>query len=177
MHIADHVTLPGHSQPSQPHIAELNTLRNRLSKSESDLEESRLQTTSLLTLLTDYETTLSHTLSKLRPYAQTHTTALNAQKAHYLSLLEEERRVNLDLRIEQQGWQERLADVIGLLREAVKEQGGGEEKWRSRVKELKVENETLRRVLGYEVDGDSEEDDGPAVTDIAMSTMNPIGMG
>lgn len=111
------------------------------------------------TLLTDYENGISMCLDKLRPFAQQHTSALNAQKAHYLNLIEEERRQNLELRLEHQRWQQGLGKVAEHAREALKAQSEAELPWIERLAGLKAENRTLRRLCGLPIGEESDDEE------------------
>lgn len=117
------------------------------------------QNSALQSLLTEYENGISLALDKLRPYAAQHASALNAQRSHYLQLIEVERRQNLELRLEHQRWQQGLGSVAENAREALKAQGESELPWMERIAGLEAENRGLRRLCGLEVE--DSEDEGP----------------
>jgi len=153
---------PGTAPKESAFAAEMSSLRQRNSALHSSLSTLSTQNASLTTLLSTYESTLSSLLQKLRPYATHHTQALDAQKAHYLSLLDSERKTNLELRCEITRLQQGMADVLGWVREADKLQQERERGWVKRVAGLRAENRVLRGVsgVGGAESSESSEDEG-----------------
>jgi len=139
--------------------AEIASLQNRLSTAESQISSWKSQNSALQALLADYENGISLCLDKLRPFAQQHASALNAHRAHYLNLIEEERRQNLELRLEHQKWQQGLGMVAESAREALKAQSEAELPWIERLAGLKAENRVLRRLCGLPVGEESDEEE------------------
>lgn len=75
---------------------------------------------------------------------------------HYQKLLEEERGVSMQLRLEHAEWQAGLGRVADHARTALKTQGESEEGLRREIRSLKEENRVLRGLCGWE----DKEDEG-----------------
>ena len=152
---------------------ELAALQSQLATAVSQLSNMTAQKESMAQLLIDYETSLSLLLDKLRPFAASHAAAQTAHKAHYLQLVEDERRQNLELRLEHQQWQQGLGRVAELVREALKSQAEGDRPWRERVTALRVENRSLRRMVGLPPGDDSDDEMEPADVESKRSEPSP----
>lgn len=114
--------------------------------------------TQLQSLITDYENALTLLLDKLRPYAYNQTSSILALHKHYQKLLEEERGVSMQLRLEHAEWQAGLGRVADYARGALKAQGESEEELRRQLREAKEENRVLRGLVGWEVKEEGEDD-------------------
>lgn len=108
-------------------------------------------------MVTEHENSLSHLLTKLRPFALSHSHALSAQKAHYLSLLDAERTANLELRLEIARLQDGLGRALDSARSAMKEGEKRGRVWRRKVAALKAENKVLSGICGVRVQEGSED--------------------
>jgi hypothetical protein len=139
--------------------SEIARLQTDLAASHTRNEDLTTHIATLQTLNTDYENAISHTLDKLRPFAQSHAQALLAQKAHYLSLLDTERSANLQLRLEQSQWQEKAAEIKGMLVKAMHLQSESEIGFVTKIARLKTDNRSLRRICGVPLIDDSEDDE------------------
>ena len=127
-------------------------------------------TGSLTSLLSDYESTLSGLMDKLRSYAYEHTTAVVATHRHYNSLLEHERGAALALRCEHAQWQTGLGRVAELAREALRARADECAPGERQVRALRGENRVLRRLVGWEVESDSEEEEGKTTGDAGFTS-------
>lgn len=145
--------------PSNTESAEIARLQTDLLSAHSKIEDLTAHITTLQTLNTDYENAISHTLDRLRPFAQSHAQALIAQKAHYLSLLEQERTANLELRLEQSRWQEKAREVKDMMVESLKAQGEMEGGYKRKIARLRSDNRSLRRICNVPLLEESEEDE------------------
>lgn len=116
-------------------------------------------TGSLTSLLSDYESTLSGLMDKLRSYAYEHTTAVVATHRHYNALLEQERGTALALRCEHAQWQTGLGRVAELAREALRARADECVPGERRLRALRGENKVLRRLVGWDVESESEDED------------------
>jgi hypothetical protein len=143
-------------QTSNATAAELTALRTQLRESQSQSQLLTARNHSAWQLLSEHENTLSTLLSKLRPFASSHVTALAAQKAHYLSLLDAERTANLELRLEIARLQEGLGRAMDAARAAMLENERGRRVWRRKIAELKAENRVLAGICGVKGIGESE---------------------
>jgi hypothetical protein len=98
-------------------------------------------------------------LNKLRPYAYSQTTQILALHKHYQRLLEEERGVSMQLRLEHAEWQAGLGRVAEYARGALEAKSEGEASLLREIRELREENRVLRRLAGWEArEGDEEEE-------------------
>ena len=97
-------------------------------------------------------------LEKLRPFASQHSQALLSQKAHYLRLLEEERKQNLQLRLEQSLWQEGAAKIKDNIVFAMKLQSTAELPYVRKIARLKADNKSLRRMCGVPLLEDTDDE-------------------
>lgn len=97
-------------------------------------------------------------MDKLRSYAYEHTAAIVATHRHYNALLERERAAALALRGEHAQWQAGLGRAAGLAREALRARAEECEPGEARVAELRGENRVLRRLVGWEVESESEDE-------------------
>jgi hypothetical protein len=131
--------------------AEIAHLQSQLTSTQSHLATLSSSNNALQSLLTDYENALTLLLDKLRPYAYNQTS--------YQRLLEEERGVSMQLRLEHAEWQQGLGRVADYARTALKSQGESEEELRREIKGLKEENRVLRGLCGWE---EKEEDEDKA---------------
>jgi hypothetical protein len=110
--------------------------------------------------LQTYESSLSGILEKLRPFTTQQNAALRTQKSHYLSLLEDERSANLELRLEIARMQEGMSRVLTFARTALEQHEDGTRPYRKRIAALRAENEVLARICGVQpLDVDEEIDD------------------
>lgn len=109
-------------------------------------------------LLTDYENALTLLLDKLRPYAYNQTSQVLTLHKHYQRLLEEERGVSMQLRLEHAEWQAGLGRVADYARTALKSQGESEEELKREIRGLKEENRVLRSLCGWEEREDDDDD-------------------
>jgi hypothetical protein len=150
-----------HPQPppnnaQSPLATELTSLRTALSSAESHQVLLTSRNHAAWTLLAEHESTLATLISKLRPFASSHATALAAQKAHYLSLLDAERTANLELRQEISQTQEGLGRALDAARTALAEGEKGRKMWRGKVAALRAENRVLASVCGVKGVGEGE---------------------
>ncbi|KAF2199469.1 hypothetical protein GQ43DRAFT_345223, partial [Delitschia confertaspora ATCC 74209] len=139
--------------------SEIAHLTTRLHTAESTITALQTSTTSLQTLVSDYESALTLVLDKLRPYAYTQTQAMLALHKHYQSALESERATSMQLRIEQAGWQAGFGRVAEYARQALKARSEEEMPYLRELKELKEENRVLRRLAGWEEREDSSDEE------------------
>jgi PAB1-binding protein PBP1 len=151
--------------------AEIARLQTDLLASQSTIEDLTAHVTTLQTLNTDYENAISHTLDKLRPFAQAHAQALLAQKAHYLTLLDHERSQNLELRLEQSQWQEKAKEIKDMMVEAMKFQSESEIGYVGKIARLKADNRSLRRICGVPLQEDSEDDEAAAMLESSAAAV------
>ena len=107
--------------------------------------------------MTDYENALTLLLDKLRPYAYNQTSSVLAIHKHYQKLLEEERGVSMQLRLEHQEWQAGLGRVAEYARGALEAKTEGEAGLQREIVELAEENRVLRRLAGWEPREEEEE--------------------
>lgn len=98
-------------------------------------------------------------MDKVRPFAQQHSQALLSQKAHYLRLIEEERKQNLELRLEQTRFQESASRINDNLKEAMKALTEAELPYIRKIAALKADNKALRRICGVPLMDDSDDDE------------------
>ncbi|KAH8722642.1 hypothetical protein GQ44DRAFT_729283 [Phaeosphaeriaceae sp. PMI808] len=136
--------------------AEIAHLQSQLTSTQSHLATLKSSNSALQSLLTDYENALTLLLDKLRPYAFNQTSSILALHKHYQRLLEEERGVSMQLRLEHSEWQSGLGRVAEYARTALKNQGESEEELRREVRGLKEENRVLRGLCGWD---EREEED------------------
>jgi hypothetical protein len=136
--------------------AEITHLQSQLTSTQSALSNLSASNTALQSLLTDYENALTLLLDKLRPYAYNQTSSILALHKHYQKLLEEERGVSMQLRLEHAEWQSGLGRVADYARTALKSQGESEEGLRREIRGLKEENRVLRGLCGWD---EREEED------------------
>jgi hypothetical protein len=139
--------------------AEIAHLQSQLSSTQNHLATLTSSNTALQALLTDYENALTLLLDKLRPYAYNQTSSILTLHKHYQRLLEEERGVSMQLRLEHAEWQQGLGRVADYARTALKCQGESEEELRREIRGLKEENRVLRGLCGWE---EKEDDDDKA---------------
>ena len=139
--------------------AEINHLQSQLTATQSHLSTLSSSNTALQSLLTDYENALTLLLDKLRPYAYNQTSSILTLHKHYQRLLEEERGVSMQLRLEHAEWQAGLGRVAKYARLALESQSGGEQSRLRELKEMKEENRVLRGLCGWE---EREEDEDKA---------------
>jgi hypothetical protein len=137
--------------------AEIAHLQSQLTQTQNHLASLTSSNTALQSLLTDYENALTLLLDKLRPYAYNQTSSILALHKHYQRLLEEERGVSMQLRLEHAEWQAGLGRVADYARTALKTQGESEEELRREIRGLKEENRVLRGLCGWE-EREEEED-------------------
>ncbi|KAF2822145.1 hypothetical protein CC86DRAFT_301469 [Ophiobolus disseminans] len=138
--------------------AEIAHLQSQLTSTQTHLSTLSSSNTALQSLLTDYENALTLLLDKLRPYAYNQTSSILALHKHYQKLLEEERGVSMQLRLEHAEWQAGLGRVADYARTALKSQGESEEGLRREIRGLKEENRVLRGLCGWEDREDDEKD-------------------
>lgn len=138
--------------------AEIAHLQSQLTSTQNHLSTLSSSNTALQSLLTDYENALTLLLDKLRPYAYNQTSSILALHKHYQKLLEEERGVSMQLRLEHAEWQAGLGRVADYARTALKSQSESEEPLRREIRGLKEENRVLRGLCGWEDRDDDEKD-------------------
>lgn len=139
---------------------ELQGLRTALRDAENHSELLTGRNQAAWTLLSEHEATLSSLISKIRPFALSHSSALAAQKANYLTLLDTERTANLELRLEIARLQEGLGTTLELARKAMVEGEKGGRVWRRKVAALRAENSVLAGVCGVKGVGEEPESEG-----------------
>ncbi|KAH7380401.1 hypothetical protein DE146DRAFT_705611, partial [Phaeosphaeria sp. MPI-PUGE-AT-0046c] len=137
--------------------AEIANLQSQLTSTQNHLQTLTSSNSALQSLLTDYENALTLLLDKLRPYAYNQTSSILTLHKHYQRLLEEERGVSMQLRLEHAEWQAGLGRVADYARTALKSQGESEEELRREIRGLKEENRVLRGLCGWE-EREEEED-------------------
>ncbi|KAF2470239.1 uncharacterized protein BDR25DRAFT_227078 [Lindgomyces ingoldianus] len=141
--------------------AELSNLHSQLSSLQTTISDLTTSNTALRTLITDYESALTLCLDKLRPYAYNQTQAMLALHKHYQTLVEQERAISMQLRLEHAEWQAGLGRVAEYARLALKVQSDGELPYKKELKGLKEENRVLRRLAGWEErNEDSSDEEG-----------------
>jgi hypothetical protein len=138
--------------------AEIAHLQSQLTSTQSHLSTLTSSNTALQVLLTDYENALTLLLDKLRPYAYNQTSSILTLHKHYQRLLEEERGVSMQLRLEHAEWQAGLGRVAEYARTALKSQGESEAELQREIRGLKEENRVLRGLCGWEEREEDEED-------------------
>ncbi|ORX92443.1 hypothetical protein BCR34DRAFT_500735 [Clohesyomyces aquaticus] len=146
---------------SASRAAEIASLHSQLSNSQTTISDLTTSNTALRGLVSDYESALTLLLDKLRPYAYNQTQAMVALHKHYQTLIEQERAISMQLRLEHAEWQAGLGRVAEYARMALKVQSDGELPYKRERKELKEENRVLRRLAGWEEkkeDSSDEED-------------------
>lgn len=139
--------------------AEIANLQSQVSSAQKTISDLAASNTTLQTLLTDYENTLSMVMDKLRPYAEAQTLSILSLHKHYQGLLEQERATSMQLRLEHAEWQAGLGRAAEYARTALKLQSEADRPLRAEIQELKEENRVLRRLAGWEERPDSDEDD------------------
>ena len=141
--------------------AELLETQSQLHTSQRQTVQLAQENDALTKLLLDYENTLANLMDKLRNYAYEHTRAIVATHKHYNGLVEKEREANLQLRIEHGQWQQGLGRATELARKALRERTEETSGLETGLKEVKAENRILRRLVGWKVEDDSDEDEIP----------------
>jgi hypothetical protein len=148
--------------PSPTMTAQLTNLHNELASLQHAYNALSNSHSSCLSLLSTHETLLdTHILPQLRRYAHTHALAITSLHSHYQKLLEDERKANLELRLDGLKWQEGLGRVSEWARLALRETAADEGRTRERLRlgKLKEENRVLRQLAGWpEKESDSEEE-------------------
>lgn len=135
-------------------LAENLQLQSSLSNAQSRVSSLTSQNSAMASLLTDYENSITMLLDKLRPYAYNQTQAIISLHKHYQGLLDQERSVSVQLRLEHSEWQAGLGRVAEYARGALAAQDGSERAFRSEIAALKEENRVLRRLAGWEEKSD-----------------------
>lgn len=140
---------------------EIASLQSQLSAANRQNVSLESDNAALASLVHQHEQALELILEKIRPFAYTHAQALNAQKAHYTALLEQERQQNLELRLEHQEWQAGMGRVAEYARLAFRHANDRGLPCVRRIAALKNERRLLRRLAGWEeaVDSSDEEDE------------------
>jgi hypothetical protein len=137
-------------------------LRGQLHVSESRAGQLQSRNAATWVLLAEHEAALSTLVEKLRPFVSQHESALHAQKAHYLHLLDQERTANLELRLEIARLQEGLGRALASARAALDAQEEKERPWRRKVAALTAENRVLSAICGVSPMEFGDEDGGSA---------------
>ena len=148
--------------PAESQLAELSTVRGQLHVTESRAAQLQSRNAATWALLAEHEAALSTLVEKLRPFVSRHESALHAQKARYLALLDQERTANLDLRLEIARLQEGLGRALGAARAALDAQEARERPWRRRCAALSAENRVLAAICGVGPMEFADEDGGSA---------------
>ncbi|KAF1815619.1 hypothetical protein P152DRAFT_389862 [Eremomyces bilateralis CBS 781.70] len=139
--------------------AELATVHNQLSAANRKVAALEASNEEFKQLVTDFENAMELILTKLRPYAYHHAQAINATKAHYNHLLEQERAANLQMRLQLVDWQDGLRRVNTYAREALNHSSEARLPYIRRIAGLKNENRTLRRLAGWPERDDSSDEE------------------
>ena len=129
----------------------MHSLQTQLSSAQNEVNECQ-------SLVIDYETTLANLMDKLRSYAYDHATTIVDTHKHYAGLIEKEREANLQLRLEHGEWQAGLGRATEWARRALRARGEEIAPMQRRMREVKAENRVLRRLVGWSVEPDSDDE-------------------
>jgi len=150
--------------PSVAIRAELQDLRNKLSKSSRKVESLQWSYRDLETITDEYEAFVMGCMNMTRfSMYKHHQTLLNWHK-YYQGKCQELRDENLQLRLEHQAWQEGLGRVAHFARGALREQNEEECPLRAKIAGQRRQIICMRRLLGWVgeewefLDSDDEEE-------------------
>ncbi|KAK5128626.1 hypothetical protein LTR08_003960 [Meristemomyces frigidus] len=150
-----HVQSPPLDQPPEPTNAQLQTALAHAHARIHTLESTLATHADLQSL---YEDTLVAATDRIRAYAFEQSAYTLALHKHYTALLAQSRGETLAARCVHQEWQARLGKLAEGLRGAVGAREAEGRPWVGRVRGLGAENRVLRRMVGWEVGGGSEDE-------------------
>ncbi|KAI9720530.1 MAG: hypothetical protein M1828_005614 [Chrysothrix sp. TS-e1954] len=156
--------------------ADMIELQNRLHASQRQNAQLAHENDSTTKILVDYENSLAGLMDKLRYYAYEHTVALVATHKHYNALIEQEREANVQLRVEHGQWQQGLGRATEFARRALRERTEETSGLEAGLKEVKSENRVLRRLVGWRVEDDSDDEESPGQRESLKSKQAGEGL-
>lgn len=92
-------------------------------------------------------------------YAKAHSDSINSWHSHYNGIIQQERDANLQLRLEHGEWQAGLGRATEFARKALRASSEETAPLEGKIRGLKCENRVLRRLLRWEVETDSEDEE------------------
>jgi hypothetical protein len=146
---------------TQPTVSQL---QNQLADREAELTTLKESLQTYHNLQTLYEETLSDATERIRTYIFQQQSHIISLHQHYTALLAQSRNETIEAQLVHQGWQAGLQKLSAELRQAYnareEERVKGDRPLVGRVRGLKEENRVLRKMVGWEVPPDSDEEEG-----------------
>lgn len=142
------------------HASQIADLQNRLHEMTRERDDYAVQHNESIQILTDYEQTMDSLMIKIREYANNHAKAIIGVHQHYEAQLAAEREANLQLRLEHGKWQAGLGKATELARKALRQRSEETSNLETGLREVKAENRILRKLVGWEVEDSSDDEDG-----------------
>ncbi|KAH9824478.1 SGF29 tudor-like domain, partial [Teratosphaeria destructans] len=154
-HMSQGGAVNGNVDPTPTRAELLKALADR------DAEIRTLRTAHLTheKLATLYEETLSDATERIRTYVYEQQAHVLELHRHYTALLAQSREETIEAQLVHQGWQAALGRLSEEVRAAWAEREKERRGWMGRWRGVRGENRVLRRMVGWEVEGASEDED------------------